>query len=167
MEKHCCKDVSFKEKIGHQYIDKAILKDVLALITRGNLCHQITKNAQGEVEIEECQELSCDHEEADTRLLLHSKHAAAADFENVVIRSPDTDVFILLLGHNQAIQSNLYFDTGSGNQRRIINVSAVHSSLGLELCDALIAFHAFTGEKRKVYILESTAWLSMFADIGQ
>lgn len=126
-----------------------ILKDVLVMITHGNLCHKITKNAQGEVEIEGCQELSCDHEEADTRLLLHSKHAAAADFENVVIRSPDTDVFILLLGHNQAIQSNLYFDTGSGNQRRIIDVSAVHSSLGLALCDALIAFHAFTGEKWK------------------
>ena len=127
-----------------------ILKDGLLMFTHGNICHRISTNAQGEVEIEGCQELSCDHEEADTRLLVHSKHAAA-DFEDIVICSPDTDVFILLLGQNQAIQSNLFFHTGAGNQRRIINVSSVHSSLGLELCDALIGFHAFTGEKKKPY----------------
>jgi hypothetical protein len=79
-----------------------------------------------------------------TRLLLHAKQASRTH-DHVVIRSPDTDVFILLLGHKLAIPTALYFDTGIGNQRRILDVGKVHLTLGSELCDALIGFHAFTG----------------------
>ena len=38
--------------------------------------------------------LSCTHEEADTRMVLHAKHAVDNNFEAVVINTPDTDVFI-------------------------------------------------------------------------
>ena len=38
--------------------------------------------------------LRSDHEEADTRLLLHAKHASE-DHERIVIQSPDTDVVLL------------------------------------------------------------------------
>ena len=40
----------------------------------------------------------CDHKEADARLLLHARHACTAH-DRVIIRSPDTDVFILMLAH--------------------------------------------------------------------
>ena len=41
-----------------------------------------------------CGALESNHEEADTRLLLHAKHAMNTN-DAVTIRSPDTDVFIL------------------------------------------------------------------------
>jgi hypothetical protein len=39
-------------------------------------------------------ELQCDHEEADTSLLLHSKHAAEAH-DRIIVKTPDTDVLVL------------------------------------------------------------------------
>ncbi len=113
-------------------------------VSHGKMCHQFSTNNRDEVQIEECEELYSDHEEADTRLLLHAKQASRTH-DHIVIRSPDTDVFILLLGHKPAIPTALYFDTGTGNQRRILDVGKVHLTLGSELCDALIGFHAFTG----------------------
>ena len=43
---------------------------------------------------QEIPELTSDHEEADTRVLLHSKHAAGSH-ERIIIKTPDTDVFVL------------------------------------------------------------------------
>ena len=79
-----------------------------------------------------------------TQLLLHAKHASSSH-NHLIIRSPDTDIFILLLGHKPSIPSSMYFDTGVGNQRRILNVNKVYATLGSGLCGALIGFHAFTG----------------------
>ena len=39
--------------------------------------------------------LYCNHEEADTRLLLHAKHASLESQEPILLRSPDTDVLVL------------------------------------------------------------------------
>ena len=44
-----------------------------------------------------------------------------------------------------AIDAALYFDTGSGNQRRVLDVDRCYRELGSSLCDALIGFHTFTG----------------------
>ena len=48
---------------------------------------------------EEVEKLCSSHEEADTRIILHCNDVAANSSESSVIllRSPDTDVFILLL----------------------------------------------------------------------
>ena len=40
----------------------------------------------------EIQELRCNQEEADTRMLLHANHAGNNDIKNVVIHTPDMDV---------------------------------------------------------------------------
>ena len=42
----------------------------------------------------EAVELGCDHEEADTRLLLNAMHAAK-DHGRIIIQSPDTDALVL------------------------------------------------------------------------
>ena len=120
-----------------------LIEDIELLVSHGTFCHKFSANG-GELYIEECTELYSDHEEADTRLLLHAKHASSSH-NNLIIRSPDTDVFILLLGHKPSIPSAMYFDTGVGNQRRILNVNEAYATLGSGLCGALIGFHAFTG----------------------
>ena len=122
------------------------LASVELFITHGKLCDRVSASTEGEVVFEKCSELCCDHEEADTRLLLHARHASTAH-DRVIIRSPDTDVFILMLGHKPAIPAAMYFDTGTGNHRRILDVNKVHLTLGNDLCNALIGFHAFTGKQ--------------------
>ena len=37
---------------------------------------------------------NCNHEEADTRMILHSVHARSAGFNKVIIRTVDTDVVV-------------------------------------------------------------------------
>ena len=48
---------------------------------------------------EEVEKLCSSHEEADTRIILHCNDVAANSPESsvILVRSPDTDVFILLL----------------------------------------------------------------------
>ncbi|CAB4043452.1 Hypothetical predicted protein, partial [Paramuricea clavata] len=88
-------------------------------------------------------ELACDHEEADTRMLLHASHATR--YINVLVRSPDTDVFVLLLHFSLTISAKLYFLTGVKDCTRILDMEYIAQQLGAEKCKALIGFHFFTG----------------------
>jgi hypothetical protein len=63
----------------------------------------------------------------------------------IVVRSSDTDVFILLLRFCSSITNTVLFDTGVGNKRRLLNITDLASTLGVDLCQALVGFHAFTG----------------------
>ena len=60
--------------------------------------------------------LACDHEEADTRLLLHANHAAHSGYQAIVVDSPDTDVAVLMCHHASALSSALFFRTGTKNK---------------------------------------------------
>ena len=88
--------------------------------------------------------LRCNHEEADTRLILHSSHAAQTH-NNVVILSPDTDVAMLALSHASQLNTRLLFATGSGNKHRVLDLSFLANHMGSALCKALLGFHSFTG----------------------
>ena len=56
--------------------------------------------------------LVSDHKEADSRLLLHAKHASHTH-ARVIIQSPDTDVAILSVAHFQSWEcQELWFHTG-------------------------------------------------------
>ena len=66
---------------------------------------------------EEYLPLKCDHEEADTRVILHAKVASEVGTDSVVVSSPDTDVLVLYLHHRPDIQTErLYFHTGHGGK---------------------------------------------------
>ena len=108
----------------------------------------ILKSIDGKnVVTEEVEKLCSSHEEADTRIILHCNDVAANSPESSVIllRSPDTDVFILLLRFVRHINQTVLFDTGTGDKRRLVNVQAVAKDLGDEINLALVALHAFTG----------------------
>ena len=91
-------------------------------------------------------ELVKNHEEADTKICLHSLSADCED-GNIVVRASDTDIAVILLYHCHKFQCNLWMDVGtaSKNNRRFINISAIYRKPGLDVCAALPAFHAFTG----------------------
>ena len=80
------------------------------------------------VQRQEIPELESNHEEADTRLIFHANIAAEVHeglIPNVVVRSIDTDVFILLVHHSKFINAQLWMDAGinAKNTRRLINIS--------------------------------------------
>lgn len=114
-------------------------------VTHGNKCHLIRYSAATlHVVCEEVYELFCDHEEADTRMLLHASHAAQTR-TNIVINSVDTDVFLLCIYCASKIPATLAFDTGMGKKRRIIDMNKISEQLDEAWCDAILGFHWFTG----------------------
>ena len=59
------------------------------------------------------EDLFCTHEEADTQVLLHAKHATNTGAPSVVIRSPDTDVAVFCCRVQNRLHTPLYFRTGT------------------------------------------------------
>lgn len=53
----------------------AVGKDLSLYIAHGNLCHCVTV-MEGLQTFSDVEDLTCDHEECDTRVFLHSQHAA-------------------------------------------------------------------------------------------
>ena len=68
----------------------------------------------GTVNRNQIHELQCVHEEADTRLLYHANFVAEkyGEVPVIVIRSNDTDVFILILHHARFMNAQLWMDAG-------------------------------------------------------
>ena len=109
---------------------------------------------------EEVEKLCSSHEEADTKMILHCNDVAANSPESsvILVRSPDTDVFILLPRFVRHINQTVLFDTGTGDKRRFVNVQAVAKDLGDEINLALVALHAFTGcDTTSAFVRESEA----------
>ena len=95
----------------------------------------------------EIEDLCCDHEEADTRMILHCRHALlSSDIENVVVWSPGMIVTILLAHHFEDLRcTQLWFRTGAADKAKFIPIHQICSNLGKEICRSLFGFHALTG----------------------
>ena len=86
--------------------------------------------------------LMADHEEADTRLVLHSIHA---HFEIVVVAANDTDVVLLLLAHFDTMNcTHLYMKSGTSKAPRYIPIHEISRMLPDEQRNTLLGFHAIT-----------------------
>jgi hypothetical protein len=78
----------------------------------------------------------------------------------IVVRSIDTDVFVLLLHHAQPINAMLWMDAGinSKNTRRMIDVSNLAEKLTPPICEALPSLHAFTGCDYTASFMRKAKW---------
>ena len=96
---------------------------------------------------EQVLELCSDQEEADTKIILHCLHIGQNSPQDscITVRSPDTDVFILLLRYADKVTQKILFDTGVSNKRRLVDIKTVAQNVGKEICSALPALHAFSG----------------------
>ena len=88
----------------------------------------------------------CNHEEADTRVILHAYHAASVGFKRIAIRTVDTDVVVLAVHFFERIRCDeLWIAFGTGKNFRYIPVHLLVLTLKPEMCHALLGFHSFTG----------------------
>ena len=87
--------------------------------------------------------LRANHEEADTRLILHCIHA---HMETIVVAVRDTDVLLLLLSHyDRTGYTRLYMKAGTLNAPTHFPVHEIRMLLSIDLADTLLAFHAIYG----------------------
>ena len=119
--------------------------------TAGTKCYNLSRVGRTEVS-----SLSTCQEEAGTWMFLHAQHAVNHLQGNIIINSPDTDVFIISLMVSDKSNANIIFKTGNKNKARIISANKVKESLkdkydavvSVELecfSKALVSLHAFTG----------------------
>ena len=130
-------------------------------------------------------ELESNQEEADTRMLLHAKHASQT-INNIIIHTPDIDFLLIALAASTELKSNLFIRTGTTPKSRLISMNKIKSSMGslYDLDDismtvkAILRFHAFTGcdtvsafcGKRKIkslkILLKNCKYIMTFSGIG-
>ncbi|XP_053373036.1 uncharacterized protein LOC123541526 [Mercenaria mercenaria] len=95
-------------------------------------------------------DLCTNQEEADTKMLLHSKYAADEGAQTLTICSPDTDVLLLLLHHFNALTiPRVFFRTGRKSihtdMTRYIPVHEIFVSLSPEQRHILLPVYCITG----------------------
>lgn len=95
--------------------------------------------------------LKSNHVEADTRMFLHVQHCLQEDErkKNVLIHSPDTDVFVLGIrfwdSFKQIGCQGLWLTVDVGAKKRSLSCHKAAEVLGNRLCEVLPALHCLTG----------------------
>lgn len=85
-------------------------------------------------------------EETDSRVALYCAYAERNGYRFVRVKSPDSDVFFILLHFAlQVKETVILFDTGTGNKQRLINVTDIARRYGQQYCTAFLSLHAYTG----------------------
>ncbi|KAI4811883.1 hypothetical protein KUCAC02_014754 [Chaenocephalus aceratus] len=113
------------------------LQDKSLYVTCGEACYLITKDHWHEI-----QDLRSIKEEADTRMLLHARHASGDGYGSIIITAEDTDVLILCLCFSKTMACQ---KCGTQNRTRYIDIGKLASSVGEEVCQGLVGLHALTG----------------------
>lgn len=85
--------------------------------------------------------LHLNQEKADGRLLLHSQNG----HKTTIIRSPDTDVEVLVLYHVEQIQAKLFLVIRAQQRQCIIGIKSLACEWVEDICKSLLRLHAFTG----------------------
>ena len=64
--------------------------------------------------------MKSNQEETDTRIVLYIKYAEILGFPTVVVRTPDSDIFFILLFHASSFNIGIYLDIGIGKNRKLV-----------------------------------------------
>ena len=91
----------------------------------------------------------CSHEEADTRILVHAKHAVTEGNQTLMIKANDTDVVVIAISILPSLQElglqKLWIAFGQGKHLKWIPIHDIVSAIGPEKSSGILFFHAFTG----------------------
>lgn len=127
-----------------QYASRCHGRKVI-LICEGK-AYQLTSTDGQTTNAEELPQLESSQEETDSRVILYVNYARSQRYDFVRVKSPDSDVFFILLHYAASVDGiTILFDTGTGNKQRLINVSKIAADFGQEKSTALMALHAYSG----------------------
>ncbi len=88
----------------------------------------------------------CNHEEYDTRVMLHAANAVTQGYKRILIIANDTDVVVLGISLFTEIGAEkLWVSFGMGKKLRYISIHDICSTMSPAKAHALPAFHAMTG----------------------
>ena len=120
--------------------------------------------------------LFCNHEEADKRLVFHTKQISNS-FGKIVIHTPDTDILLITLGLASEITAELFMKTGVKSKTRIVSLEGIKDSLktryeitdvnqGFTGCDTISSFAGKGKVKPVKTMMKNQAYINLFASFG-
>ena len=90
----------------------------------------------------------CSHEETDTSIFVHARHATKAGSKVIMVKASDTDVVVIEVSMLQVLQElgiqDLWVAFGQSQNMRWIPVHDLYNALA-ENSTGVLFFHAFTG----------------------
>ena len=95
------------------------------LICDGNGFLYKSSDGKG-TEVNDLHDLDSTQEETDTRVILYLLYAKKKGFRTVKIRMSDSDIYFIILHYMNLFDVytiTVLYDTGTGNKRRVINIS--------------------------------------------
>ena len=104
------------------------------------------------------------HEEGDTRVVLHSKDMISKGYRRIVIRTVDTDVLVLMVSffHELHVPDlHLWVDFGVGKNRELFSINDISDALGPEKSLATRFFYGLTGVDQNSFfshVTKHNAW---------
>ena len=91
----------------------------------------------------------CSHEEADTRIFVHARHAAIEGYKSLMIEANDMDIVVIAISLMPSLAATglekMWVAFGKGEHRRWIPIHEPVSAIGPEKTSGMLFFHAFTG----------------------
>ena len=92
----------------------------------------------------------CDHEEADTRILLHLQDVLTNGSSNCLVRTVDADVVAIIIGKFHTLltrnpTADIWIAFGTGKDFMYVHINAICHALGKCKSISLPIFHCFTG----------------------
>lgn len=88
----------------------------------------------------------CNHEEADSRLLLHCADAVSQGFESICIRTVDTDVVVIAMTVFKKLGvAQLWVAFGTGKNFTYVPIHEIVESITVPKAQVLALFHSFSG----------------------
>ena len=94
--------------------------------------------------------MDCNHEEADTRIIVHILHALHQGMNTFKVRTVDTDVVVILLGAFFELSQaqplvDIWIAFGTSKNYRFYNINTMCNILGELKSRAIPVFHSLTG----------------------
>ena len=118
-----------------------------------------------------------DHEEADTKIVLHVHDSLEKGSRKIMIRTVDTDIVVILIGHFHSIvyhypDADLRVAFGTGKHFRYFHINTVCGHLGREQSCCLPPFHGFIGYDSTLSFYgetKKTAWAtwSIYPEVSE
>lgn len=88
--------------------------------------------------------LEGNHEEADTRLILHALEAIRCGYDRIVVQCRDTDVLLLLL-YFLGDQPDIWIKSGTGKDTKFYPVHDIAKQLSPTAIQNILGFHSISG----------------------
>ena len=108
-------------------------------VTCDYLCFRLTRDNMIEVEA-----LKSTQEEADIRVIFHTKQAVLQASSSIMI-AEDTDILLLCLAFHKEIYCHVYVKCGTAIHTRYISISKISAAPGEGVCGSLFGLHALSG----------------------